>query len=63
MTIEMEDRLVSELKQIDDRKRALIRKIVEASLAGIDASEDLASMNRLSKRKSELTRPSFSAAA
>lgn len=63
MTIEMENRLVSEIQDIEAEKRRLIKEIVTARLAGKEAKEALAEMTKLSKRKNDLTRPSLSAAA
>lgn len=63
MTIEMENRLVSEIQDIEAQKRRLIQEIVSARLAGKEAKEALDKMTKLSKRKNDLTRPSLSAVA
>jgi hypothetical protein len=63
MTRERENQLVSELHQIETRKRELIREIVESSLAGQRNASAISEMGQLSKRKGDITRPSLSAAA
>lgn len=63
MTIEMENRLVSELQEIEKQKRVLIRAIAEANASG-DVNESAEKkMATLTKRKRRLTRPSASLAA
>lgn len=63
MTKERENQLVNELNRIDARKRALVRMIVKASLAGEQDSDAIQEMKRLSMRKGDLTRPHISEAA
>ncbi len=63
MTRDRENQLVSELHQIETRKRELIREIVEASLAGHRNASAIKEMGNLSKRKGDITRPSLSSAA
>lgn len=63
MTIEMEDRLVSEIQEIEKQKRVLIRAIATANASG-NANEGAAKkMKTLNRRKLRLTRPSASVAA
>lgn len=63
MSIKVEGRLVSEIAEIEDTKRVLIRKIVAASLKGQRDEDSLSKMGTLSKKKLVLTRPSRSIAA
>jgi len=63
MSLKMEGRLVSEIAEIEDTKRALIRKIVAASLSGQRDEKSLSEMGTLSRKKLVLTRPSRSIAA
>lgn len=58
MTLERENELIDTLQLIETRRRALIRQIVEASLAGDNSDAALAEMGELSRQKLELTRPS-----
>ncbi|MXO72074.1 hypothetical protein [Alteraurantiacibacter buctensis] len=63
MTLERENQLVCELQRIDSRKRELIRQIVEATLAGKPDNQAAMELDRLSRLKGNLTRPSLSVAA
>ena len=63
MTLEKEDRLVGEIRQIEREKRAMIQKIVDARIAGGRDEEAIRELSRLSERKLRLTRPVLSGKA
>ncbi|MXP10762.1 hypothetical protein [Pseudoblastomonas halimionae] len=63
MTIEMENKLVSEIEGIEEEKRMLIRQIALASASGKSNKTALMKMAKLTRRKRRLTRPLTSAAA
>ena len=63
MTQEMENKIVSELQRIEAEKRQLIREIAKPDASAEDNASALAKMQKLSKRKRFLTRPSVSVAA
>jgi hypothetical protein len=63
MTLEKEDRLVGEIRQIERDKRAAIQKIVDARVAGRRDDAAIRELSRLSERKLELTRPALSGKA
>lgn len=63
MTLEMENKLVSELRKIEEQKRLLIREIANPATSQKENDDALAKMQKLARRKRLLTRPSISAAA
>lgn len=63
MTLEMENKIVSELRKIEVEKRQLIREIAKPDVSAKDNADALAKMRKLSRRKRLLTRPSVSVAA
>lgn len=63
MTLDRENWLVGEIRQIERQKRAMIQKIVDARVAGHRDDAAIRELSRLSERKLELTRPALSGKA
>jgi hypothetical protein len=60
MTLDLENRLVAEIRQIELSKRVMIQKIVDARVSGSRDDDAIRELSRLSERKLELTRPALS---
>jgi hypothetical protein len=60
MTLELEDQLVAEIREIELQKRAMIQKIVEARGKGKRDDAAIHELSLLSTRKLILTRPNLS---
>jgi hypothetical protein len=57
MIMEAENARITELRDIEQQKRALIQKIVDARLAGFRDEKSIEKLGRLSQRKLSLVRP------